>query len=65
MLVLTRKTGEKILVGDDVVVTVVRIGPNTVRIGIDAPKAMNIVRQELDVAVTGEEWEREADGSPS
>jgi carbon storage regulator len=47
MLVLSRKPGERILIGDDVVLTVVRIGPNNVRLGIDAPKSMNIVREEL------------------
>lgn len=47
MLVLSRKTSERILVGKDVVITVVRIGPNTVRLGIDAPGHMNIVREEL------------------
>lgn len=47
MLVLSRKMGERILVGDDVVVTVVRIGPNSVRLGIEAPREMNIVREEL------------------
>uniref|UniRef100_A0A7C2K2D2 Translational regulator CsrA n=1 Tax=Schlesneria paludicola TaxID=360056 RepID=A0A7C2K2D2_9PLAN len=47
MLVLSRKPGEKILIGDNVTVTIVRIGPNTVRLGIDAPREMNIVREEL------------------
>ncbi len=47
MLVLSRKPGEKILIGDQVTVTIVRIGPNTVRLGIDAPRDMNIVREEL------------------
>ena len=47
MLVLSRKPGEKILIGDNVAVTIVRIGPNTVRIGIEAPRNMNIVREEL------------------
>ncbi|WP_437224609.1 carbon storage regulator [Planctomicrobium sp. SH661] len=47
MLVLSRKPGERILIGDDIAVTVVRIGPNTVRIGIEAPRTMNIVRDEL------------------
>jgi len=49
MLVLSRKPGERILIGDEIAVTIVRIGPNTVRIGIDAPKHMNIVRDELCV----------------
>ncbi len=47
MLVLSRKPGEKILIGDNVTITIVRIGPNTVRLGIDAPRDMNIVREEL------------------
>ena len=47
MLVLSRKPGEKILVGDNVTITIVRIGPNTVRLGIEAPREMNIVREEL------------------
>ena len=47
MLVLSRKPGEKILIGDNVTITIVRIGPNTVRLGIDAPREMNIVREEL------------------
>lgn len=47
MLILSRKPGEKILIGEDVTVTIVRIGPNTVRVGIEAPRTMNIVREEL------------------
>src|SRR5262245_19693566 len=47
MLVLSRKPGERILVGNDVKITVIRIGPNSVRIGIDAPGHLNIVREEL------------------
>jgi carbon storage regulator len=47
MLVLSRKPGERILIGDDVTVTVVRIGPNNVRLGIDAPRDLTIVREEL------------------
>ena len=47
MLVLSRKIGEKILIGDQISVTVVRIAPGVVRIGIDAPDNLNIVREEL------------------
>jgi len=54
MLVLSRKPGQKILIGDHIAITVVRIGPNTVRIGIEAPKSMNIVRSELiEAAIAG------------
>lgn len=51
MLVLSRKPGEKILIGDNVTITIVRIGPNTVRLGIEAPRDMNIVREELCTGV--------------
>jgi carbon storage regulator len=47
MLVLSRKVDERIQVGDDVTITIVRIGPAAVRIGIDAPPHMNILRSEL------------------
>lgn len=47
MLVLSRKPGERIMIGENIVVTVVRIGPNNVRLGIDAPAELNIVREEL------------------
>lgn len=49
MLVLSRKPGEKIRIGEDVSITIVRIGPNNVRIGIEAPKHMNILREELQL----------------
>ena len=48
MLVLSRKISERILIGDDITITVVRIGPNSVRIGIDAPLEMNIERTKAE-----------------
>jgi carbon storage regulator len=39
---------ERILIGDNITITVVRIGPHSVRIGIDAPKEMNIKRPEAE-----------------
>lgn len=47
MLVLSRKHREVIKIGDDIEVTIVRIGPDAVRVGITAPKTVNIVRSEL------------------
>jgi len=47
MLVLSRKVGEKILVGDDIVVTIVRVAQGTVRVGIEAPEDLPIVRDEI------------------
>ena len=47
MLVVSRKVGERILIGDKITVTVVKIGSSGVRIGIEAPKEMAVVREEL------------------
>ena len=46
MLVLSRKVGEKILIGDNISVTVVRVGQGGVRIGIEAPADLEVVREE-------------------
>lgn len=47
MLVLSRKPGERILIGDKISVTVVKIGHGGVRIGIEAPPELAVVREEL------------------
>ena len=47
MLVLTRKTSERIMIGDNVVVTVSKIQGNRVWIGLEAPESVRIVRQEI------------------
>ena len=47
MLVLSRKVGERILIGDDISLTVVRVTGGGVRIGIDAPLSIQVVREEL------------------
>jgi carbon storage regulator len=47
MLVLSRKPGEKICLGSDIIVTVLEIKGRQVRIGIEAPDRVNIVRGEL------------------
>ena len=52
MLVLSRKSGERIHIGENITLTIVRIGPNIVRLGIDAPRDLNIVREELCVPAT-------------
>ncbi len=62
MLVLSRKAGERILIGEDIAITIVRIGPNTVKIGIDAPRDMNIVREELCNAAAGKGAEKPEPG---
>jgi len=52
MLVLTRKPGEKILIGDDIVITILDARGDSVRIGIDAPRGVKIQRDEVLRAVT-------------
>jgi carbon storage regulator len=49
MLVLTRKVGQRILIGENVAVTVVRVSQGTVRLGIEAPPETPIVREELQL----------------
>ena len=52
MLVLTRKPDERILIGDDIVITVLDIRGDGVRIGIDAPRGVRIQREEVVRAVS-------------
>jgi carbon storage regulator len=47
MLVLTRKLMEKVFIGDDICVTVVRLEEGQVRLGIEAPRQVSVVRAEL------------------
>ena len=62
MLVLSRKAGETIRIGDDVIVTINRINKNRVSIGIHAPDGYRVLRGELEdfQEVAGETFEVEA-----
>jgi carbon storage regulator len=51
MLVLTRKPGEKIMIGDDIVITVMEGRGDGVRIGIEAPRGVTIQRSEVVEAI--------------
>jgi carbon storage regulator len=48
MLVLSRKVGESILIGDDVEITIVEIRGNKIRLGIEAPRDVTVIRSELE-----------------
>lgn len=47
MLVITRKKGESLLIGDNIEITVVRLDDGTVKLAIDAPRNITILRKEL------------------
>lgn len=55
MLVLTRRQGEKLIIGGDVTVTVLSIKGNQVRFGIDAPRDVKIHREEIYQRIQKEE----------
>jgi len=54
MLVLTRKIGEGIVIGEDITITIVEMKGGNVRIGIDAPRDKKIYRQEIFEKVVAE-----------
>ena len=51
MLIITRKPGEKIMLGDDVTVEVIEVSGSSVRIGIAAPRSLPVYREEIWAAV--------------
>ena len=54
MLIITRRPGEKIMLGDDIVVHVMEIVGNSVRVGIQAPRSIPVYREEIWNAVREE-----------
>lgn len=65
MLILTRRVGETIIIGDDVVVTVLGIKGNQVRIGINAPKNVSVHREEIYQRIQQEKTPGEASEQPA
>jgi len=47
MLVLSRRIGQRIKIGNEIVITIVRCGADVVRVGVDAPKRLAVLREEL------------------
>ncbi|MDR0313716.1 MAG: carbon storage regulator CsrA [Treponema sp.] len=63
MLILSRKTNEKIMIGDDVSVSIIEIRGDQVRLGVDAPKSVKVYRQEVFDAIKAEN-KAAADSAP-
>jgi carbon storage regulator len=54
MLILSRKVNEKIMIGDDISVSIIEVRGDQVRIGVDAPKTVKVFRQEVFDAIKAE-----------
>jgi len=63
MLILTRRIGEVLRIGDDVSITILGVKGNQVRIGIDAPKDVAVHREEIYQRIKREEGQGEAPSS--
>ena len=60
MLILTRRVGETVMIGDDVTVTVLGVKGNQVRIGVNAPKTVAVHREEIYERIKREEQQQAA-----
>lgn len=65
MLVLSRKVGERLIIGDNITVVVNRVVGNRVTLGIEAPNSVRVVRAELKPVVQQFEVEMEESSAPS
>jgi len=54
MLILARRPGERVVIGGEILVTVMEVSGNTVRLGIEAPQGISIYREEIWLAVEAE-----------
>jgi carbon storage regulator len=54
MLILARRPGERVVIGDEILVTVMEVSGSTVRLGIEAPQGISIFREEIWLAVKEE-----------
>ncbi|MDR1025270.1 MAG: carbon storage regulator CsrA [Treponema sp.] len=54
MLILSRKTNEKIMIGDDISVSIIEVRGDQVRLGVEAPRSVKVFRQEVFDAIKAE-----------
>jgi carbon storage regulator len=65
MLVLTRKTNQSIMIGDDIEVSVLAVARDKIRLGITAPREVPVFRKEVYLSIKGEEGEADTNGQVS
>ena len=65
MLVLTRKTNQSIMIGDEIEVTVLAVARDKIRLGITAPREVPVFRKEVYLSIKGEESEAGNNGKVS
>jgi len=65
MLVLTRKTNQSIMIGDEIEVTVLAVARDKIRLGITAPREVPVFRKEVYLSIKGEEGDAGTNGEVS